>query len=191
MHVRSCSGIFFTVAAALALAASPARAQSVAVAGSWTVTPFIGTTMSVGGPLTDNSVGLGVAVGYDLTPNVGVEGEISHLFDVVGNDANVDWGVTNFSANAIYRFDVKNVTPYATFGLGVEHSGVSVASTDPAALVVYPLSSTEVAVNFGGGIEYKIRDRLLARADLRRFAANDLAPDYWRLYGGLTFVLSR
>ena len=27
--------------------------------------------------------------------------------------------------------------------------------------------------------------------DLRRFEANDRAPDYWRLYAGLTFTLSR
>jgi hypothetical protein len=48
-----------------------------------------------------------------------------------------------------------------------------------------------VAFNFGGGVKYPINDRLLARADVRRFQANDQAPDYWRLYGGLTWVVKR
>ena len=29
------------------------------------------------------------------------------------------------------------------------------------------------------------------RGDLRRFQSNDLAPDYWRLYGGITFILGK
>jgi hypothetical protein len=32
---------------------------------------------------------------------------------------------------------------------------------------------------------------MFARADLRRFQANDAAPDYWRVYGGVTFLLRR
>ena len=141
------------------------------------------------GPNTDNSVGLGVAAGYDLTSNLGFEGELAHLFDVVGNDTNVDWSVTNVSANAIYHFDVQHFTPYATFGLGFERSSINVKSPDP--LILVPPSSTEVAYNFGGGIKYRINDTLIARADLRRFQAIDTAPDYWRLYGGLMFSLKR
>jgi hypothetical protein len=40
-------------------------------------------------------------------------------------------------------------------------------------------------------VKYPITPRLLARGDLRRFNANDLAPDYWRLYGGITFRVGR
>lgn len=57
------------------------------------------------------------------TSNIGFEGELGHLFDIVGDDEAVDWSVTNFSGNFIYHFDVKHVTPYATFGIGFEHSG--------------------------------------------------------------------
>jgi hypothetical protein len=46
--------------------------------------------------------------------------------------------------------------------------------------------STEVAWNIGGGVKAELTDRLIGRADLRRFQANDFAPDHWRLYGGLT-----
>nr|MDP9324432.1 hypothetical protein [Acidobacteriota bacterium] len=65
----------------------------------------------------------------------------------------------------------------------------SVKNPDPA--VTYLESSTEVAYNFGGGVKYPVSERFLARADLRRFQSTDLSPDYWRLYGGLTFWVKR
>lgn len=95
--------------------------------------------------------------------------------------------MTNVSANAIYHFDVRHITPYATFGLGFERS--SIDSKDSTALVIP--SSTEVAYNFGGGIKYRLKSDWIVRADLRRFQANDAAPDHWRLYGGLMFLLKR
>lgn len=179
-------------------AASPVSAQSLAEPRSWTVTPFLSTSLGAGVPgpdealdrLLNESVGLGVAVGYDLTHNLGFEGEISHLFDIAGDTDNIDWSVSNFSANALYHFDVKRVTPYATFGIGFERSRYDLKATDPLELETDP-SSTEVAINFGGGVKYRINARWIARGDLRRFQANDIAPDYWRLYGGLTLVVGR
>ena len=52
-------------------------------------------------------------------------------------------------------------------------------------------SSTEVGWHLGGGVKVPLGDRLLARADLRRFQVNDLAPDHWRFYGGITFWIKR
>lgn len=173
--------------ASVSLTASSAAGQSIARPDSWTVTPFLHTSVDVGDPAPDNSIGLGVAVGYDWTPNLGFEGELSHLFDVAGDSADVDWSVTNFSANAVYHFDVMRVTPYATLGLGFERSSQSFDdSPDPD-----DTSANEVSVNFGGGVKYLLNDKWFARADLRRFASNDLAPDYWRLYAGLTYNLGR
>jgi len=40
-------------------------------------------------------------------------------------------------------------------------------------------------------VKTELTDRLIGRADVRRFQANDLAPDYWRVYGGLTFFVKR
>ncbi len=164
---------------------SLAAAQSVAQAKTWNVTPFIDAAVGTNAPT--GSGGIGAAAGYDLTSNLGFEGELNHLFDVSGDDENVDWSVTSFSANAIYHFDVVHVTPYATVGIGFSRSSVHVDNPDIAG-PVQP-SSTEVTLNFGGGVKYPISDRILARADLRRFQANDLAPDYWRIYGGITFVI--
>lgn len=169
-----------------------AHAQSVAEARTWTATPFLGVSFGTSGDLNSSLV-LGGAVGYDLTSNLGVEGEIGRVFDVVTDSDFIDWSLTNFSVNAVYHFDVLRVTPYATLGLGWERSSIDVPEVMPVNTIpiVAAPSSTEIAVNFGGGIKYKVGETMLARADLRRFQANDNAPDYWRLYGGVTFVLRR
>ena len=173
--------------------AAPAGAQSIAEPRSLTVTPFLHTSLGVGEDAPDDSMGLGVAVGYDVTRNLGFEGEISYLFDVAGDTNDADWSITNYSANAIYHFDVKRVTPYATVGMGFQHSGFDVNNPQALAdigLVADP-SGTEVVFNFGGGVKYPINSQWIARGDLRRFQANDDAPDYWRLYGGLTWTFKR
>src|SRR5688572_12545231 len=88
----------FTAAftAAALITAAPAAAQSIARPKSWTLTPFLHTSVAAGDPAPSDSFGLGVAVGYDWTSNLGFEGEISHLFDIAGDSADVDWSVTNF-----------------------------------------------------------------------------------------------
>jgi len=61
---------------------------------------------------------------------------------------------------------------------------------NPDVLALYQdASATEFAFNFGGGLKYAISDRWHLRADLRRPQANDIAPDFWRVYAGLTFKL--
>jgi hypothetical protein len=176
--------IFLSILAA----ARAASAQSLAEPRTWTVTPFVsgsfGTSNQLGG-----SLGVGGAITFDVTNHLGVEGELGRAFDVLGEDANQDWAIANLSANAVYNFDAKRMTPYATFGLGVERSSPRVKNRDP--LASYPAPSTEVAYNFGGGVKYPLSERFLARVDLRRFEADDEAPDHWRLYGGLSWWIKR
>lgn len=188
---RSSAFLLLFTASAVLFGSSPAAAQSIAEPRTWTVTPFIHTSLGVSAPAPNDSVGLGAGIAYDLTENVGFEGEVSHLFDV-DNRAAVDWSITNFSINGVYHFDVLRVTPYATFGLGMERSRRTVREPggDDLSGISDP-SATEVAINFGGGVKYLLTDRLIARGDLRRFQANDDAPNYWRLYGGITFFLRR
>ena len=189
--MRSCGkpGIFFITLVLFGLLARPAMAQSIAEPKTWSVTPFLSTSIGLGDPANNDSIGLGVAFAYDLTSNLGFEGELSHLFDVAGDTNDVDWSITNFSGNAVYHFDVKHVTPYATFGIGFERSNLDVSNPDLLAL--FAPSSTEISYNFGGGVKYPLRPRIIVRGDLRRFQANDLAPDFWRLYGGITFRVGR
>ena len=86
------------------------------------------------------------------------EGDIGHFFDVAGDDANVDWSISTFSANALYHFDTPHVTPYVTFGLGLERSAFEVKNPDVLALY-QDLSATEFTFNFGGGVKYALNDR--------------------------------
>lgn len=177
------------ICAAVALitgAAAPARAQSVAEAKTVTVTPFVSVTFGTSQDL-GSSLGIGGAIGYDFTPNLGLEFELGRVFDVTGDEQALDIQLTTISGNFIYHFDVVRVTPYATVGLGWER--VTVDLEDPDA--TDPDGNTEIAWNFGGGLKVPINSRVLARADLRRFQGNDLAPDHWRLYGGLTFWIKR
>jgi opacity protein-like surface antigen len=180
---------FCAIAALAWLGPAPAAAQSVAEPNTVTVTPFLGGAFGVSNNL-DRSLSFGVAVGYDLTRVLGLEFEFGHVVDVVGGNDTVDWSITNFSGNVLYHFDnVQRVTPYVTFGVGLERSNPTVQMPDPLALVPGP--STEVAWNIGGGAKTELTDRLVGRVDVRRFQANDLAPDYWRVYGGLTFFVKR
>jgi opacity protein-like surface antigen len=178
------SGALF---AALALAIPmTAQAQQRAVErNTVTVTPLLSASFGTPGDL-GSSLGIGAGVGYDWTENLGFEFEVARVFDVAGDDDVVDWSLTNYSGNVIYHFNVPRVTPYATFGIGWEHSSIDFDDPDLDAD-----SSTEIAWNIGGGVKYALNDRLVARADLRRFQVNDEAPDHWRLYGGLTFWIKR
>lgn len=183
---RILSAVFAVVLVAAGI--TPASAQDLPEARTLTVTPFLHTSLGIGEPAPDDSAGLGVAITYDWTPRLAFEGDIGHLFDVAGDNADIDWSVSTFSANALYRFDTKYVTPYATFGIGMERSSESLKATDSVALLA-DFSTTEFMINFGGGLTRQLNSRWQARADLRRFQANDLAPDFWRLYGGLTLKL--
>ncbi|MEO6213305.1 MAG: outer membrane beta-barrel protein [Vicinamibacterales bacterium] len=169
--------------------ATPAAAQSLAEPKTITVTPFVSTSFGTSQNL-GSSLGIGAAVGYDWTSTLGVEAEFGRVFDVAGDDDNLDYKLTTMNANVVYHFDMKRLTPYATLGLGWQRSNPD--SADPETLALYPGSSTEVAWNFGGGVKVPVyAGRILARADLRRFQVNDLGPDHWRLYGGLTVWIKR
>jgi opacity protein-like surface antigen len=176
------------VAAALVVGPVAANAQSLAEPNTVTVTPFISSSFGVSNDL-GSSLGIGAAIAYDLTSNLGFEFDVGRVFDVAGDDDNLDWPLTNFSANVIYHFNVPRATPYAAVGLGWERSTLDFEVPDPTALTIP--SSTEVAWNIGGGVKVPIGERFLGRGDLRRFQVNDLAPDHWRLYGGLTFWIKR
>ena len=168
--------------------AQVAGGQSIAEPNTVTVTPFVSASFGTSNDL-GSSLGVGAAVGYDWTRNLGFEVEFARVFDVAGDDDNLDWSLTTVNANVVYHFDVPRVTPYATAGLGWERSNPDFEVPDPVALTVG--SSTEIAWNLGGGVKVPVGNRLVARGDIRRFQVNDVAPDHWRLYGGLTFWIKR
>lgn len=180
----------FRLPAALALviglSAAPAAAQTtspVVEAGTWSATPFLSFTF--GGNGETSSLGIGGAVGYDLTSLWSVEGEFAFVFDLVGDDDDADWSVLSAGGNVLYHFPLANgMAPYATAGLGIARSSFSISRPDVAAL---DDATTEVGFNFGGGLKAPLTDTLSARGDIRYFKYIDEGPDGWRIYGGLTW----
>jgi OOP family OmpA-OmpF porin len=173
--------------AAALFTASPAHAQSaLPEPNTFDVTPFIGFGLGFGDDSLDpfnpgSSFLLGVAVGYNWTTNLAIEAELGIIPDIVGDTDNVDLGITTFSANGVYHFDTQTkFVPYATLGLGFGSMGLDVEGVDDE-------SNTEFLVNLGGGVKYPVTDRLQVRGDLRYFSVNDENPNFWRVYGGVSF----
>ena len=169
--------------------ASPAQAQNaLPEPNTFDITPFIGFGLGFDDdPLLDtvldtgNSFLLGVAVGYNWTTNLSIEGELGIVPDIVGDSNDIDLGITTFSVNGVYHFDTQTkFVPYATLGLGFGSMGLDIEGVDDE-------SNTEFLVNLGGGVKYPVTDRLQVRGDLRYFSVNDENPNFWRVYGGVTF----
>jgi OOP family OmpA-OmpF porin len=168
--------------------AAPAHAQSaLPEPNTFDITPFIGFGLGFGDDALDpfdpsSSFLLGVAVGYNWTTNLSIEGELGHIPDIVGDTDEFDLAITTFSANGVYHFDTETkFVPYATLGLGFGNMALDIEDVDDED------SSTEFLFNLGGGVKYPVTDRLLIRGDLRYFSINDENPNFWRFYGGVTF----
>ena len=167
----------------MACSVLPAQAQTAAPAeaGVWTVTPFLSFTF--GGDTDSTSLGVGGAVGYSFTGNFALEGEVGYVFDMAGDDDDVDWSLIGGAANLLYQVPLENgITPYAAFGVGFGRASLSSAGADSS-------SSAEVGFNFGGGVKAPLTDTMAVRADIRYFKYNDAVPDAWRIYGGLVWTM--
>jgi opacity protein-like surface antigen len=183
-----------TSAAALAFAvlglAGSAHAQQTTPVAHWTVTPFAGFGFS--GDLDSGTGALGAAGGYVWNPRVSFEGEFTMLpSSEFGGLVEVDSRVWSVTGNLLYHFAERPFVPYGVFGIGFGRGSVDIEPDDPVLDDILDESSTEFVVNFGGGVQRQIRDRVAFRGDLRYFFGGDFVPDYWRLTAGLTFDLGR
>jgi opacity protein-like surface antigen len=163
---------------------TPTRALAQNKPGTFDITPFLG--INFGGDLDGASPGIGVAGGYNWSPNLSFEGEFSVLPDVVGGDSNIDQRVVTLSGNGVYHFNTgTNITPYATLGIGIGHTSLTI-KTPPET----ETSDTGFQVNLGGGVKADLSERFGVRGDLRYFHTNDQAS-FVRLYGGVVFKFPR
>ncbi len=167
-----------------------AFAQQTTPPAHWTVTPFVGVGCS--GDLDSGTGAVGAAGGYAWSPRVSFEGEFNLLPSSEFNGVvELDSRVWSLTANILYHFSERLFVPYGAFGLGMGHGSVDIDSNDPVLDDLLSDSSTEFVVNFGGGVQRQIRDRLAFRGDLRYFFGGDFVPDFWRVSAGLTFDLGR
>jgi len=182
-------------AAAILAGAGTARAQApqppaitnLYDEGHWTATPFIGFGFS--GDLDSSTGALGVAGGYIWSSRVALEGEYNILpSSEAGGAIEVDSDSWSLTGNILYHFAGRHFVPYGVFGMGFGHGHIDPDPADPE-LSTVNTTSKEFVVNFGGGAEKTIRDRMAFRGDLRYFFGGNLVPDYWRASVGLTFDL--
>ncbi len=187
----------FGAAVLLCMTAAPALAQRTARTAPppptveepdrWNITGFLGP--GFGGGLQGNVLDLGAAVGYNWTDRLGFEGEFS--FGRQGNQGllNVSSNTETFSGNVLYHIPYRGWLPYGTFGLGAVHGGAAVTlNGQPGEL---SQSNTDFAWNIGAGVKKRLSENLRFRGDLRFFDTGANLPNFWRVYGGLTFLLAR
>lgn len=148
-------------------------------AESFNVTPFLG--FGLGGDLENTPATFGAALGYGVNERWSVEGELAFT---PGGEQGIltefDTSIWTLSANVLYHFTADNFSPYVTGGLGLMGADADIPATIDA-----DDSTTEFAWNWGAGIKTAMNQNWGLRADLRFFNGDDLAPDHWRLYGGV------
>jgi hypothetical protein len=163
----------------LAGVVSPAFAQLPLSEGEWYVTPTVGLALDGD---ADSSLAIAGSAMYLLTPNIAVEGEIGHVFDVAPGDADVDSSLTTVHGSAVYFIDTGHVAiPYLSGGLGIGKFSHDVV------LPPVEINQTEIGFDLGGGLVYPLGDGILARGDLRIFKHIDNVPTVWRFGAAISF----
>jgi opacity protein-like surface antigen len=189
----------------MSLALLPASAS----AQSWFVSPFVGANFGGSAsfgefPDVDDEVerrlDFGATIGWN--PNVvGFEvdfGFSPNFFEDTAGDRNFEFGdsnVTTLMGNVLFSAPSgTGFRPYASAGLGMIRANVSSGTG-----LFNDLSTNDIGMNVGGGINAQFNEMVGVRGDLRYFrslqdneADNDFdlslgSFDFWRGSVGLTF----
>ena len=190
---------------ALALVLLPASAQ----AQGWFFSPFIGGNFGGSAdfgdfPDEDDAVERRLDFGATLGWNASVVGwEVDfgwspNFFEDTAGDRNFEFGdsnVTTIMGNLLLSAPPgSGFRPYASGGLGLIRANVQSGTG-----LFNDLSSNDLGINLGGGVNAQFNDNVGVRGDLRYFrslqdneADNDLdlslgSFDFWRGTVGLTF----
>jgi opacity protein-like surface antigen len=190
---------------ALTLTLLPATAS----AQNWFFTPFIGANFGGNAdfgdfPDADDEVEKRIDFGATLGWNprvVGFEfdfGWSPNFFEDTVGDANFEFGdsnVTTLMGNLLISAPPgSGIRPYGSAGLGLIRANISSATN-----LFNDISTNDLGVNVGGGINGNFNDNFGIRGDIRYFRSlqdnepdNDLdldlgSFDFWRGTVGLTF----
>jgi opacity protein-like surface antigen len=199
MHMRT----FIALSVAVAAAAAPAYSQTTSgqsaaqttsgqtsptvsplppEAEGLSFTPYV--ELGFAGDYDNTPAGFGAALGYGMNNRLAVEADFSFTpggeQDLFGEFDSTVWSL---SGNVLYHFTNDDVTPYVALGLVA--LGANVDDEDTGLFA--DDSSTAFAWNWGGGIKTALSERFGFRGDLRYFNGDELAPDHWRIYGGVIF----
>lgn len=200
MHFRK-----LLMISALTLTLLPATAS----AQNWFFSPFIGANFGGSAdfgdfPDADDEIEKRLDFGATLGWNprvVGFEvdfGYSPNFFEDTVGDANFEFGdsnVTTLMGNVLFSAPPgSGIRPYGSAGLGLIRANISSATN-----LFNDVSTNDLGVNFGGGINGNFSDNFGIRGDIRYFRSlqdnepdNDLdldfgSFDFWRGTVGLTF----
>lgn len=148
----------------------------------FSITPFVG--LGFAGDFENSPTAFGVAAGFGITERVSIEGDLYFAPDgEQGELIEFETSIWSVSGNVLYNFAGQTgFTPYVAGGLGMLSADANAEDLGLAA----DDTSTEFAWNWGGGVKSALSDRFGLRADLRFFNGDELAPDHWRLFAGVT-----
>ena len=121
----------------------------------------IGANLVLGG-LGDNytNVGLGAKFQYNVTDPIRLEGSFTYFLE---KNYTSMW---DLNANVHYLFPVSNeVTVYPLAGLGIHNTSVEI--------LWIKSSSSNVAINFGGGIDFALNKQWVLNGELKYQIVNN------------------
>ena len=146
----------------------------------FSLTPFVAAGFA--GDYEDTPAAFGLALGYGANDRVSLEAEFGlEPSGTQGEFLQVDTTVWTLSGNVLYHFAQPEFTPYLALGLGVMGSDPDIGDE----LFPEDDSTTTFAYNWGGGLKSALNEHVGLRGDLRYINGSDLAPDHWRIYGGV------
>ena len=148
----------------------------------------------VDGVFDDDFIG-GARLTYFFTPVLGVEGGIGFTPASILASSNINGGtdfssVINvdtyiFNANLVAQVGHGSVRPFVTGGLAAVHFRF-----DTREFGALTASETDLALNVGGGVKFRVKEDIFLRADGRYYWANsDFTQDnvtFTEISGGLS-----
>jgi opacity protein-like surface antigen len=178
-------------AAALALQATPARAQGF-------ISPILGfdfggdATCPAIRDCTNKTLNVGVALG-SMNAVLGFEGEFAYARNFFGEAPGLSSSVVSAMGNVLLAPHIGPMRPYALTGLGLMKTHVDLS---PSSLLSTDHNS--LAWDAGGGLMVDIAPHVAVRGDIRYFhafsdltvgplALQNVKLDFGRAAGGLVF----
>jgi hypothetical protein len=114
----------------------------------------------------DSEATAGVALTVNITPRLGIEGEVGMIF--------AKEQIINVNADVIFNLGsgTSAIVPYLIGGAGILNNG-----------------GTDIALNLGAGLKLFVEPNIALRADFRGFLSSEGGDvhDLERLYGGIDF----
>ena len=152
---------FFKKAAIIAIAVTMSVAANAQTKGDMAA----GGNLVLGTGDSFSNVGIGAKFQYNVTDPIRLEGSFTFFLK---KDFISQW---DFSVNGHYLFPVADqITVYPLVGLGIFGTKVSV---DLGPFGNMSTSASDLCVNLGGGIDFKLTDQLILNAELKYKIVNN------------------